>query len=340
MKLSEIAQQLGLSLHGDDCDISNVADVSSAQAGQLAFVYDPKYLDKISDSAASAFILKPEWKDRCDRPVLESSNPRLDFARVALMLNPPEVPEQGIHETAIIAAGVSIPNNASIGPNVVIEQDVELGEGVVIGAGCFLGSRVSIGKGTRLHPRVTIAHDCTLGEHCEINAGVVIGTDGFGYVMHEGAYIKVPQIGSVVIGNHVEIGANTTVDRGALNNTEIHDGVKLDNMIQVAHNVIIGSNTIISAFTGIAGSTRIGKNCIIGGGVGIRDNIEVVDNVIITGRTFVSSSIREAGSYSSSVLVDTTSNWKKNVMRFRQLDDLAKRFKILEKRLLQIYESD
>ena len=331
MKLSDLAAELELDLHGEDCEIGSVADISSATDGQLAFVYDPKYLEQIHDSGASAFILKFEWLQETDKPVLVSKNPRLDFARAATILNPPIHKAAGVAPSAVIDGTVTVPASAYIGPNVVIERGVSLGEDVQIGAGSVIAEGVSIGEGTIIQPNVTIAHSCQLGSFCEINAGVVIGTDGFGYVKDGDGYLKVPQLGRVVIGDDVHIGANTTIDRGALNDTCIHDGVKLDNMIQIGHNVIIGENTVISANSGVAGSTKIGSNCLIGGFVGIRDNIEVADNTVITGRTFVSSAIREPGSYSSSILLDTTSHWKKNVMRFKQLDDMAKRLKKVEK---------
>ena len=333
MRLSELAVELGLDLHGEDCVIEGVADVTSATTGQLAFVYDPRYLEHISVSHASAFILKHDWRDETDKPVLISGNPRLDFARAASLLNPVVRKPAGIAASAAVDASVTVPGSVYIGPNVVIERGVSIGEDVQIGAGSVIAEDVRIGDGTTIFPNVTIAHTCTVGARCEINSGVVIGTDGFGYVRDKDAWLKVPQLGRVVIGDDVHIGANTTIDRGALNDTCIHDGVKLDNMIQIGHNAVIGEHTVISAQSGVAGSTRIGRNCLIGGGVGIRDNIEIADNTVITGRTFVSSTIREPGSYSSSVLVDTTANWKKNVMRFRQLDDMAKRLKKLEKAL-------
>jgi len=335
MKLSELAGKLGLDLHGADCDIDNVADISSAGEGGLAFVYDPRYLDRLKGSSASAFILKDEWRQETDKPVLISADPRLDFARAATILNPPFRHSPGIAPSAIVDDSVRVPDSAAIGANVVIESGVSLGEGVQIGAGSVIGKDVRIGDDTVILANVTIAHSCVIGGRCEINSGVVIGTDGFGYVRDGKSYRKVPQLGRVVIGDDVHIGANTTIDRGALNDTCIHDGVKLDNMIQIGHNVIIGENTVISAQSGVAGSTRIGSNCLIGGSVGIRDNIEVADNTVITGRTFVSSAIRQSGSYSSSVLVDTTANWKKNVMRFKQLDDMAKRLKKLERALAE-----
>ena len=330
IKLSELAKKINCRMHGEDCLIDNVADINHAEKGQLAFVYNPKYLGDIKASKASAIIIKQEWLESCNKPALISNDPRLAFAKSTSLLNPLPVSEAGVSESAIIADDVSVPASASIGHNVVIDPGVKLGENVQIGSGTVISTAVEIGDNTVIYPNVSIGHNTQIGNSCTIFSGVVIGSDGFGYVRNGDTYLKVPQIGGVVIGNDVDVGANSTIDRGALLDTIIHDGVKLDNQIMVAHNVVIGKHTVISGFAGIAGSSKIGEYCVIGGGVGIRDNITIADNVMITGRTFVSSSLKEAGSYSSSVLVDTTSNWKKNVMRFKHLDELAKRLKKLE----------
>lgn len=331
MKLSELAKKINCRQQGEDCLIENVADINHATEGQLSFVYNPKYLDNIKSSNASAIILKEEWLDSCDKPALLSDNPRLAFAKAAGFLNPEKRAEPGISNTAVVAENAVVPSSAHIGHNAVIESGVILGENVQIGACTVIAEDVQIGDNTVIYPNVSIGHSTQIGRDCIIYSGVVIGTDGFGYVRDGEDYLKVPQIGRVIIGNQVDIGANTTVDRGALRDTIIHDDVKLDNHCHIAHNVVVGKHTAMSGFSGISGSTTVGENCIIGGGVGIRDNIVVVDNVTITGRTFVSSSLTEAGSYSSSVLVDTTKNWRKNVMRFKQLDDMARRLKKLEK---------
>ena len=331
IKLSELAKMTGSRLHGDDCLIDNVADINHAVKGQLAFIYNPRYLDALVTTNASAIILKEEWLEQCDRPALVSDNPRLAFVKATRALNPETQDRTGIAESAVVAEDAVVPDSVYLGHNVVIHAGVVLGENVQIEAGCVIAHDVILGDNCVIHPNVVIEHSSQIGRNCTIYSGVVIGTDGFGYERDGDSYLKIPQIGKVIIGNDVDIGANVTIDRGALQDTVIHDGVKLDNLVQVAHNVEIGEHTVISSFTGIAGSTRIGKNCLIGGGVGIRDNIEIASNVMITGRTFVSSSIKEAGSYSSSVLVDTTRNWKKNVMRFKRLDEMAKRIKNLEK---------
>ena len=331
IKLSELADRLNCSLKGEDCLIDNVADINQAEKGQLTFVYNPKYLDAIKSSNASAIIIKQEWLENCDKPALISVNPRLDFAKAATLLNPVKIIEPGIAESACIADDVQLAATVSIGHNAVIESGVKLGENVQVGPCTVIASNVQIGDNTVIHTNVSIGHSTRIGDNCTLFSGAVIGADGFGYVRDGDAYLKVPQIGNVVIGNNVDIGANTTIDRGALLDTIIHDGVKIDNQVQIAHNVVIGKHTIVSAYTGIAGSVKIGEYCLIGGCVGIRDNIEITDNVVITGRTFVSSSIKQPGSYSSSILLDETKSWRKNVMRFKHLDEMARRITKLEK---------
>lgn len=331
IKLSELAELTNSRLHGEDCLIENVADINHAETGQLAFIYNPKYLDALLTTRASAIILKEEWLSHCNGSALVNNNPRLAFVKATRELNPGDLKKVGISGSAVVDDNAIVPDSVYLGHHVVIHSGVVLGEGVQINSGCIVSHDVSIGDNTIIHPNVVIEHSTEIGKNCTIYSGVIIGTDGFGYERDGDSYLKIPQIGKVVIGDDVDIGANVTIDRGALQNTIIHNGVKLDNLVQVAHNVEIGEHTVISSFTGIAGSTKIGENCLIGGGVGIRDNIEIASNVMITGRTFVSSSIKEAGSYSSSVLVDTTRNWKKNVMRFKHLDEMAKRIKKLEK---------
>ncbi len=330
--LTDIAVKTECLLVGRDCPIENVADITLAQTGQLAFINHVKYLKQLKTTGASAVILKTPWLSQCQIPALVTDNPRLAFARAAILLNPVKQNLPGIATSSVIANSAEVHNSVNIEDNVVIQTGVSLNEHVHIGAGSVIAKNVSIGRNTFIYPNVTIHENCHIGENCIIHSGVVIGTDGFGFVHDGRSYLKIPQLGSVKIGNNVEVGANTTIDRGVLLDTIIYDDVKLDNQIQVAHNVEIGKGTVVSACTGIAGSTKIGENCLIGGCVGIRDNIEITDNVVITGRTFVSSSIKQSGAYSSSVLVDTSSNWRKNVMRFKNLDDIARRIKKLEKK--------
>lgn len=331
IKLSELAQKIDCRLFGDDCVIDNVADIDSAEQGQLAFIYNPKYLSKIKTTGASAIITREEWLDDCTVPALIAENPRLAFVKATRLLNPEHIADSGISSNAIIDDDVQLAKTACVAANAVISAGAKIGEGVQIGAGCVIEHDVVIGNNTVIHPNVTIRFATQIGERCIIYPGVVIGADGFGYELDGDSYLKIPQLGNVRIGNNVEIGANSTVDRGALHDTIINDGVKIDNLVQIGHNVEIGKHTVISAQSGVAGSTKVGEYCLIGGGVSIRDNIEVVDNVMLTGRTLVSSAIKKPGSYSSGILVDESKNWRKNALRFKHLDELAKRLIKLEK---------
>ena len=333
IKLSELAEITGCRLHGDDCLIDNVADLDAAKEGELAFVNHPKYLDKMDTTGASAIILKENWLDKCPTAALVTNNPRLAFVKATISLNPLKRFAPGVSASAVIAEGVSVDDSVYIGPNVVIEPGVELGSDIQVGANSVISADVVIGDNTVIHPGVMIGHGTEIGSNCIIYSGTVIGADGFGYERDGDAYLKIPQLGNVRIGDDVEIGANTAIDRGALRDTVIEDGVKLDNLVQVAHNVVIGKNTVMSGHSGIAGSTKVGENCIIGGGVGISDNIEVTDNVVILGRTLVSNSITKPGAYASSMLTDEVQNWRKNALRFKHLNEMEKRLRALEKKL-------
>ena len=329
--LSDIAKQLNVEFIGDgDCIIESVADIANANKGSIAFVYNAKYEKYLLTTDATAVIINEELKASCSVPCIITDNPRLIYAKVAQLLYPSASGSAEISPHSMIHPDVSMGENVDVEEGVVIQKMSKIGSNVAIGAGSVIAKNVVIGKGTKIYPNVTVLDGCEIGENCILHSGVVIGADGFGFVPEEEHYVKVPQVGRVVIGNDVEIGANTTVDRGAIENTIIGDGVKLDNQIQIAHNVVIGNHTVISAGTAIAGTTKIGKHCLIGGCVAIRDNIEITDNVILTGRTPVSRSLTEPGSYSSSTPIDDTRNWRKNSARFRTLDSLARRVKQLE----------
>lgn len=333
IKLSELAQKIDCQLHGDDCLIENVSDLESAKEGDIAFIYHPKYLDKINQTKASAIILKDVWLHQCNTPALVTDNPRLAFVKATILLNPAKQHASGVSASATLANDLSIPESVYIGPNVVIESGVKLGDNVQIHANCVIESDVAIGEGTVLHPNVTIGYATSMGNNCIISSGAVIGSDGFGYEREGDAYLKIPQLGNVRIGNNVEIGANAAIDRGALHDTIVGDGVKLDNFVQVAHNVVIGKHTIMSGHSGVAGSSTVGEYCLIGGGVGISDNINVTDNVVILGRTLVTSSINKPGTYASSMLADEVKSWRKNALRFKSLNEMEKRLRKLEKKL-------
>lgn len=329
--LSDIANQLDVELVGDgDCVVESVADIANAKKGSIAFVYNSKYEKYLLTTEASAVILTEAMKPSCNVPCIITDNPRLIYAKVAQLLYPSRSDSAEISSHSMIHPEVTMGDDVSVEEGVVIQKMSVIGSNVTIGAGSVIAKDVVIGKGTKIYPNVTILDGCEIGENCILHSGVVIGADGFGFVPEDERYLKVPQVGRVIIGNDVEVGANTTIDRGAIENTVVGDGVKLDNQIQIAHNVVIGEHTVISAGTAIAGTTKIGKHCLIGGCVAIRDNIEITDNVILTGRTLVSRSLTEPGSYSSSTPIDDTKNWRKNSARFRTLDGIARRVKQLE----------
>lgn len=332
--LGELAEHVDARVRGDaSLCIDGVATLQNAQTGKISFLTNPRYRKFLAVTSASAVILSEEHADACPTAVLISSNPYADFARISRYLNPLKRPEPGVHASACVDPSATIADTATIGAHVTIEAQAEIGADVVIGPGSFIGRGVRIGAGGYLHSNVNVLHEVTIGKRVVVYPGAVIGADGFGLAMHEGEWIKVPQLGTVRIGDDVEIGSNTTVDRGALENTVIGDGVKLDNLIQVAHNVHIGAHTAIAGCAGIAGSVRIGKYCTIAGGVGISGHLELGDNIHITAMSMVTRSISEPGVYSSGMAADVNKNWNRNAARFRHLDDMARRLKRVERTL-------
>jgi len=317
------------------CKISSLATLASAATGQVAFLANSKYQQQLSTTNASAVIITPDAVEICQVSALVMDNPYMGYAILANLLDSTPKVACGIHKSAVIADDVSLGDNVSIGANAVIEAGVQLADNVSIGAGCFIGQGVKIGKSTTLWANITIYHNVEIGDHCLIQANTVIGSDGFGYAPVKGQYKwhKIPQLGSVIIGNHVEIGASTTIDRGALDNTEIRDGAILDNQIQIAHNVIVGENTAMAACSVIAGSTVMGKNCTIAGLVGVNGHINIADNCVFTGMAMVTKDITQAGVYSSGMPAAPNKEWNKSNARVRRLDSLTKRVKELEKLL-------
>lgn len=333
-RLGEIAEALGAELRGDpDIRISGLATLQAAGPGQISFLANPAYGKYLVDTRASAVILSPATAGDAQTNVLLLDNPYLGYARLSHWFDPAPVPAPGIHPTAVVDPSANIDATASIGPQVVIEAGVEIGAGVVVGAGSVIGARTRLGAGTQLRPRVTLAHDVVVGARCHILSGAVIGSDGFGFANEKGVWHRIAQLGRVVLGDDVEVGANATIDRGALDDTVIGNGVKLDNLIQIAHNVQIGDHSAMAAMVGIAGSTRIGHHCVFGGASGVAGHLDITDGVHLTGMTLVTGDIREPGVYSSGTSADTNRQWRKNAVRFRQLDVLARRVKELEKKI-------
>ncbi|MCK0512753.1 UDP-3-O-(3-hydroxymyristoyl)glucosamine N-acyltransferase [Aromatoleum buckelii] len=331
-RLDELVERLGGELLGDPATaVRRVATLEQAGEGDLAFLANPKYQSRLAACGASAVILAPAARDLTVLPRIVTADPYIYFARVAQLFNPPEAFVPGVHPAASVAS--PIPASVTVAAGASIDVDVELGERVVIGPGCRIGRGARIGAGSRLNANVTIYHDCVVGRDCIVHAGAVIGADGFGFARErDGSWVKIPQVGRVVIGDDVEIGANTTIDRGALDDTVIGDGVKLDNQIQIGHNVKIGERTAIAGCVGIAGSTTIGARCMIGGQAGIIGHLEIVDDVVVSAGTLVTKSIRRRGVYTANLPVQGHAEWVKNFAHLRHLDALVDRIRALEER--------
>lgn len=329
--LHEIAAHFGGELVGDgEIRVSRVSSLENAQCGDLSFLVDLKHHQLLKKTRASALLVGPQARDLSTLPRIVTDNPYAYFARVLSLLNPNVYFPAGVDASAVVDASASVPASVSICANAVIGRNVCFGENVVVGSGSVIGDGVSIGEGCLLHANVTIYHGCQIGKHCVLHAGAVIGSDGFGFADDNGRWIKIPQVGKVVIGDHVEIGANTTIDRGTLDDTVIEEGAKLDNLIQVAHNCHIGAHTVIAGCTGIAGSVKIGRHCRIGGAAMISGHLEIADGVTVSGGTLISKSVHEKGVYTAVMPLMTYRSWLKNASQIRHLEKLADRVKHLE----------
>jgi UDP-3-O-[3-hydroxymyristoyl] glucosamine N-acyltransferase len=340
--LAEIAKKIDANLvvvepekASESCVINSLATLCNAKEGQVAFLANKKYISQLVSTQATAVIVSPEMLPQCPTNALVMDNPYKGYALLANLLDTTPNVADGIHASAVIEHDVTLGENVSIGANAVVETGAILNDNVSIGAGCFIGKNVSIGKGTRLWSNISVYHDVIIGEYCLIQANTVIGSDGFGYapVNEKYKWHKIPQLGSVIIGDRVEIGASTTIDRGALDDTIIKDGVILDNQIQIAHNVIVGENTAMAACSVIAGSTVVGKNCTIAGLVGINGHIDIADNCIFTGMAMVTKNVTTAGVYSSGMPAAPNNEWNKTNARIKRLNNLTNRVKELEKLL-------
>jgi len=334
IKLHDLVQEIGAELRGDsDCIISGVATLQNATPGTISFFSNRKYKQYLLSTKASAVILSPEDAQEFKGNAIISQNVYLTYAKVATLLKPKDNVQAGIHESAKISSNSKIDPSVTICANAIIAEHVEIGKGCYIGPGSVIENNVSLGEHVRLVANVVLCHGVKISNRVILHPGVVIGSDGFGIANDKGNWVKVPQLGSVLIGDDVEVGANTTIDRGALEDTMIEEGVKLDNQIQIAHNVRIGAHTAIAGCVGIAGSAIIGRYCGIGGGVGILGHLEIVDRVEILSMSFVTQSITKPGRYSSGTPVQENAIWNKNNARLRKLDELARRVKELERKL-------
>lgn len=313
--------------------IAAVASIEEAGEADISFIRDRKYARYLETSTAGALILTAELAEQYNGDCLLSTNPYLTYAKIVTLLNPLPKPVPGVSPSAVLADDVILGEGVHIGANAVIASGCRIGDHTLIGAGCVLGANCQVGARGLLHPNVTLASDTCVGERVILHSGAVLGADGFGFVPQAAGWYKIPQVGRVVLGDDVEIGANTTIDRAAMGDTRIGSGVKLDNLIHIAHNVQIGDHTVIAACTGIAGSAKIGSHCQISGMCSIAGHLTVADGTTITATSFVINSITEAGVYSSGTTVDEHSLWRRNAVRFRQLDQLSRRVSALEKQL-------
>ena len=345
LSLQQIVNQLGGILSGNaETQIVRVGSLALAEAGAISFFSDSKYTAQLNNTAASAVIIKPEHAALTKLPKIITDNPYVYFAKISQLLNPAYVAPIGRHASAVIDASSRIPANCSVCANVVIEANVRLGENVTIGAGCVIERNSNIGDSTVLEANVTIKHGTQIGKNCHLFSGCVIGNDGFGYAEESGPdsnkyWVKIPQIGRVVIHDFVDIGANTTIDRGAIDDTLIEEGVKLDNLIQIAHNCRIGAHTVIAGCTGIAGSAIIGKHCKIGGAAMILGHLNIVDHVTISPGSMIMRSINKAGTYTALMPSQAHAEWLKTAANIRHLTQLTDKMKALEAAIEQISQA-
>lgn len=325
MRTVELIARLGGRLVGEDVDVRQVAPLSLAEADQISFLSNPKYRRELSDTHAGVVILAPELEDAFPGSRIVTDNPYLYFARVSQLLNPLPPVRSGVHSSAVVEPGALIEDGAEIGALSYVGAGARIGANAVIAPRCYVGPNAEVGEDTRLMAGVVLQHGCVIGRRGLVHSGAVIGADGFGIANDKGVWVKIPQIGRVVIGDDVEIGANTTVDRGAMADTVIEDGVKLDNQIQIGHNVRVGAHTAMAGCVGVAGSAVIGRHCTVGGGAIVLGHLELADHVHVSAGTLITKSIREAGTYTGVYPFAKHDDWQKNAAMLRSLDQTLRR---------------
>lgn len=322
---SELAQRFGLELRGEDRPVHGVGTLATAGPGQLGFLANPRYRGQLAETAAGVVVLREADLDARAGTALLARDPYAAFARIAALFEPKPVRPPGVHPSAVVDATAVVDPGAHVGPLVVVGARSRIAAGAMLGPGCVVGEDCEVGEGSELVARVTLVVRVRLGKRVLVHPGAVLGADGFGIAMDHGQWLKVPQLGGVVVGDDCEIGANTTIDRGALEDTVLEQDVRLDNQIQVGHNVRIGAHTAMAGCSAVAGSATIGRHCLVGGGAGILGHLEVCDRVVVTAMSLVTHSIREPGEYSSGTPLMDNRAWRRSAARFKQLDDIARR---------------
>lgn len=338
--LADIAQVLGGVVIGDaTVKIKRLASISHARPADITFLNAARYQNLLPSCLASAIVLKQDDAHLTDIPRLVVADPYAYYAKLATMLNPPAIEPPGIAPSAVVDGSASIPASCSIGPLTVIGANVVLGKNVRIGSGCVIEHGVHIDDSSQLESHVTIKQHCIIGRHCHVYSGAVIGSDGFGYAEEANTWLKIPQIGRVLLGNYVEVGANTTIDRGALDDTVVEDGVKLDNLIQIGHNCLIGAHTAIAACVAIAGSSTIGKHCKIGGAAMILGHLQIADGVTVSAGSMITRSLLQKDTYTAIMPFQSHGDWLTNAAQIRHLASMAEKIKHLEKQLALLKSS-
>jgi UDP-3-O-[3-hydroxymyristoyl] glucosamine N-acyltransferase len=333
VRLGELAAMFGCELRGDpDAVVDRVATLQDARAGAISFLANPRYRRQLPGTGATAVVLDASSVDDCPTHALIAANPYATYARIAQVLYPGQAVVASRHPSAVIHADAVVDPTADVGPNAFIGAGTRIGPHAQVGPNCVVFENAVVGAASRLIANVTVAAGVRLGSRCLLHPGVVIGADGFGHAPDTDGYVKIPQVGAVAIGDDVEIGANSTIDRGAIGDTVVENGVKIDNQVQVGHNCRIGEHTVISGCVGISGSVTIGRRCMIGGMVGIVGHLQITDDVYLTGKTMVTHSITRPGLYSGQLPFDEANRFRRNSARFRQLDELARRVRALERR--------
>ncbi len=332
ISLGALATQFGCELIGDpNTEVSEVASLHGATSRSLSFLSNASYLDALPDTQAAVVVLQPKYAELCNTNAFVCDNPYAMYARMAAAVCPEPVLAPGVHASAVVAESATLGEGVHVGANVVIGDRVTIGDNSAVGPGTVIGSDCTLGSDCQLIANVSLVRDVILGDRCIVHPGAVIGADGFGNAMTPDGWVKVPQLGGVKIGNDVEVGANSTIDRGAIGDTLIGNGVRIDNLVMIAHNVTVGDHTAMAAMTGIAGSTTIGKRCMFAGKGGAVGHVNICDDVVVAAKSFVTKDVTKPGTYAASFPAENAKDWARNVARFRRLGSIVERLKKLEK---------